>query len=107
MDNYSAIPEGGHDSNIWLPTAVALNAKKCPNGLYARTPIGPSYTAGYQDISNLQYAQAIDHLAHLIEGRLGKGINFETLAFVGQSDIRYNMIMVAAVKAGYKVSAFN
>jgi len=103
MDDHSAIPLGGHDSKIWLPSVVVKNAKSCPNGLYARTPLGPSYTDGYRDVSNLQYAQAIDHIAHLIESRLGKGVNFETVAYVGPSDIRYNMVIVAGMKAGYKV----
>jgi hypothetical protein len=106
MADLSAIPLGGHDSNTWLPSIVALNAKECPNGLYARTPIGPAYTDGYRDVSNLQYAQAIDHLAHLIEIRLGKGVDFETVAFVGPSDIRYNMVIIAGIKAGYKVCIF-
>jgi len=105
MVENSAIPSGGHDSNIWLPSVVAQNAKTCPDGLYARAPIGPAYTDAYRDVSNLQYAKAIDYVAHLIESQLGKGVNFETIAYVGPSDLRYNVVIIAGIKAGYKVCA--
>ena len=34
---------------------------------------------------------------------LGPGKDFETLAYIGPLDVRYNALLLGAVKAGYKV----
>lgn len=92
-------------SGIWLPSIVARNAREEPHGLFARVPKGTSYADGFQDVTKLQFATAIDHTANLIEGQYGKGANFETLAYIGPNDLRYLIVLVAGIKTGYKVRA--
>jgi hypothetical protein len=35
---------------------------------------------------------------------LGPGESFETLLYLGPNDLRHNILLLGAVKAGYKVS---
>ena len=90
-------------AGIWLPSVVALNAEQDPNGLFARFPSGSSYSDGFQDVTKLQFATAIDHVASLIEGQHGKSTSVETFAYIGPNDLRYLIVLVAGIKAGYKV----
>ena len=90
-------------SGIWLPSIIAQNAKEDPSGLFARFPKGTSYADGFQDVTKLQFAFAIDHTAALIEAQYGKGVDFETLAYIGPNDLRYLIMLVAGIKTGYKV----
>lgn len=90
-------------AGIWLPSIVEQNAKADPEGLFARFPQGASYKDGFQDVSKLQFATAVDHTASLIESQYGKGANFETLAYIGPNDLRYLIVLVAGIKTGYKV----
>ena len=49
-------------------------------------------------------ANAINGVAWWMQQSLGPAINFETLAYFGPWDIRYILLLLGAVKAGYKVS---
>lgn len=51
-----------------------------------------------------QLANTIDRAAWWLEDVLGgRGQGFPTVAYLGPSDLRYLIFVVAAVKAGYKV----
>lgn len=86
-----------------LPHTIKQNAQDNPGAVFARTPAGAKYTDGYKDVTNLEFANAIDYAANLIEKNLGKGQNFETVAYIGPGDLRYSIVVVAGAKAGYKV----
>lgn len=59
---------------------------------------------GFVNISYGQLSNAINACAWWIEDKLGKGTEFQTLAYVGPSDLRYGILTIGAIKAGYKVS---
>jgi hypothetical protein len=86
-----------------LPHLIKQNAQDNPGAVFARIPAGTKYTDGYKDVTNLEFANAIDYTANLIEKNLGKGQNFETVAYIGPGDLRYSIVVVAGAKAGYKV----
>jgi hypothetical protein len=69
-------------------------------------PVGAKYTDGYKDISKLQFEKAVNHTALLIRQTLGESKSFETLTYIGPGDLRYSVVLVAGIKAGYKVSLF-
>ena len=94
-------------SSILLPHFTKQNAQADPNGVFARVPAGTKYTDGYKDVSKLQFHNAINHTAALIRNNLGGGKDFETLAYIGPGDLRYSIIVVAGMKAGYKVRLFS
>ena len=76
-----------------------------PNTVYAEVPRNPAtYEEGFRQITYKDLANAVNGLAWWLQDTLGPGKNFETLCYMGGNDIRYNAILLASVKAGYKVS---
>jgi acyl-CoA synthetase (AMP-forming)/AMP-acid ligase II len=60
---------------------------------------------GWRPVTFKQYANAINHVAHRIidiSGHPPAG-TFPTIAYIGPNDARYVVMLLAAVKAGYKV----
>ncbi|CCD52801.1 similar to AMP-binding enzyme [Botrytis cinerea T4] len=79
-------------------------AKVRPGTIYAEVPRSSiSYEFGYRKISYANFANAINGLAQWLHDTLGPAENFPTLAYIGPNDFRYNALMLAAVKAGYKM----
>ncbi|KAH7092027.1 ochratoxin A non-ribosomal peptide synthetase [Paraphoma chrysanthemicola] len=90
-------------STTLLPHILKQNAQADPSGIFARVPVGAKYTDGYKDISKLQFEKAVNHTALLIRQTFGESKSFETLTYVGPGDLRYSVVLVAGIKAGYKV----
>jgi len=75
-----------------------------PEAAWAKIPKNDlSYDGGYRKVSYKMMANAINGLAWWIKNELGESKNFETLAYFGPWDPRYILLLLAAVKAGYKV----
>ena len=88
-----------------LINIVDFTARKSPQALYAEFPISAtSYDAGYRKVNYADLANAVDGVAWWLTNTLGPGKDFETLAYIGPNDLRYNVLVLGAVKAGYKVS---
>ena len=99
------LPEWHMGKKDILVNIVDYMASKAPRALYAEFPISPtSYKLGYRKITQGDLAKAANGVAWWLEKMLGKGKNFQTLAYVGPNDMRYNVMILGAVKAGYKVS---
>ncbi|OJJ48921.1 hypothetical protein ASPZODRAFT_1354781 [Penicilliopsis zonata CBS 506.65] len=93
-----------HQDNEILVNIVDRRARESPQLLYAAFPVLPtSYDAGYREINYAQLANAVNGAAWHISRLLGPGKNFETLAYIGPNDLRYNTLVLGAVKAGYKM----
>jgi acyl-coenzyme A synthetase/AMP-(fatty) acid ligase len=76
-----------------------------PESIWAKIPRDPlSYDAGYRKITYRMMANAINGMAWWIKSELGESKRFETLAYFGPWDPRYIIVLLASVKAGYKVS---
>jgi acyl-CoA synthetase (AMP-forming)/AMP-acid ligase II len=86
-----------------LITAIEEKAKWMPNDTYMRYPRKDWETEGYQTISCMQYARAIDKVAYWLDEHLGKTTQSDTIAYSGPNDPRYAIIMPAAIKTGRKV----
>ena len=88
-----------------LVNIIDNRAKSDPEALYAEVPKSPtSFDEGYTKISYRTFADAINGAAWWLQETLGcRSSDFETLAYVGPNDLRYNVFILAAVKAGYKV----
>ncbi|EDU49070.1 ochratoxin A non-ribosomal peptide synthetase [Pyrenophora tritici-repentis Pt-1C-BFP] len=84
------------------PEIVKLRARNDPNGVFAQIPAGTTYSDGFRSITNLQLYNAINYTAGLIRQRFGESKEFETLAFIGPSDPRYTIMLMAAMITGYK-----
>ena len=87
-----------------LPNIVDGMAAARPEALYAEIPSSyTSYDQGYRKITYRELANAVNGIAWLLTKELGRGQDFETLAYVGPNDLSYPIIILGAVKAGYKV----
>ena len=88
-----------------LPQVVDQLAVSDPIRVYASIPISSDLSAGFRDVSMLDMAAAIDSFAWWLETNIGRSSQFETLSYMGVSDVRYAIVFLAAVKCGYKVNA--
>lgn len=64
-----------------------------------------SFDSGFDKITYHLFANAINGMASWLDKTLEKKENFETLLYLGPNDMRHNILLLAAVKAGYKVRA--
>jgi hypothetical protein len=87
-----------------VPTIIDERASTHPTQPFASIPVTSSPQDGFRDINYAQLANAINRLAWWIEETLGKGVDQETLTYIGPNDLRYAILTVAAIKTGYKVS---
>ncbi|UPX12162.1 uncharacterized protein EKO05_0002728 [Ascochyta rabiei] len=91
------------DASFLLPDLVSHRAKHDPHGVFARVPVGPTYTSGFNDVTNAQLSNAINFTASLLLTTYGESNSFETLAYIGSMDLRYSIMVLAGIKTGYKV----
>ncbi|TVY94015.1 Non-canonical non-ribosomal peptide synthetase [Lachnellula willkommii] len=79
-------------------------AQTRPEAAWAKIPKNElSYDGGYRKVSYKMMANAINGLAWWIKDEIGESKDFETLAYFGTWDPRYILLLLAAVKAGYKM----
>lgn len=57
---------------------------------------------GWEPLTFRQFSRAIDHVAHIINNSVKKESTekFPTLAYIGPSDARYAIVLIACIKAG-------
>ena len=80
-------------------------ARLTPSAVWTEMPVSTTgYERGFRKITYRMLANAINGVAWWIHQSLGPGYEFETLAYFGPWDIRYVLLLLGAVKAGYKVS---
>ncbi|MCJ1373904.1 hypothetical protein MMC20_005134 [Loxospora ochrophaea] len=86
-----------------LPRVVDELAQVDPERVYASIPIAPDVCQGFRDVTIRDMASAANSMAWWLEKTVGKSDDFETLSYMGITDLRYPIIFLAAVKCGYKV----
>ncbi|KAF7133671.1 hypothetical protein CNMCM5793_004969 [Aspergillus hiratsukae] len=92
------------NTNQLLPAVLEIRARSNPHGAWAKFPASDhTYTSGVRTATNLEVLNAVNKLAWLLEESLGRSSEFETLAYIGPFDLRYFIILLAAIKVGYKI----
>lgn len=87
-----------------LPVIIDQRARDEPDRPWCSLPRDDyDLEKGFEDISYGTFANAINQLAWFIESAIGKSTSFETITYLGISDIRYHMIQMAVCKTGHKV----
>ena len=76
-------------------------AAETPNNVWVK--ISSHQDNVWQDITWLQLSRSVDCMARWIEKELGLGEGGEPVAYAGVNDIRCPIIILAALKTGYKV----
>ena len=75
-----------------------------PDAIYAELPLSPtSFGGGFRILTYHHFANAINGIAWWLNRTLGPPQNFETLAYIGPNDTRHSILLLGAVKAGFKV----
>lgn len=68
-----------------IPTLVDELAASTPDHVYASIPRNQDFTGGFDDVTYRSLARAIDRAAFWIESKVGKSVDFETIAYLGPS----------------------
>lgn len=92
---------GGPYGERLLPQIVDALASSNPTRVYASVPRTANVADGFRDVTMKDLANAINTVAWMLERTLGRSETFETIAYMGASDIRYAIVFLAAVKVGY------
>ena len=95
-------PAGGPYGERLLPQVIDAYAKSDPDRIYALVLHSADVTQGFRKITMKELASAVNRIAWWIDGEIGHSDNFETLAYMGATDIRYGIFFFAAIKSGYK-----
>ncbi|TIC99604.1 Non-canonical non-ribosomal peptide synthetase FUB8 [Colletotrichum higginsianum] len=87
-----------------LPAIVDERAIYEPEKTCFSTPYTSEPRDGWRKVSYKVFANAINYVAHVILENCGRPApdTFPTIAYIGPNDARYAIMMVAAIKAGYK-----
>lgn len=87
-----------------LPHVIDYYAHHEPDRVFAAISQSESVANGFQDISMKAMATAVDHMAWWLERTLkGSKKRSRTLAYVGAADLRYAIVLLAAIKCGWRV----
>lgn len=93
--------------NVLLPTLLDSIAEREPSRVWVEYPaLSTSYEFGFKQITFQQLSNAIFGTKAWLERALGRGKDHETLTCIGPNDPFYGILVVAAVKARYKVDFF-
>lgn len=86
-----------------LPSVLDDIAQKQPDRLYAAIPKTANISDGFLDITVADLARCVNFTARWLEDSVGRSSSFETITYIGVSDLRGVVAFLAAVKCGYKV----
>ncbi|OBT65192.1 NRPS-like protein [Pseudogymnoascus sp. 23342-1-I1] len=87
-----------------LPHIVDDIAASDPSRPFIYQPKSSNPEDGWVPVTFKEFANAIDHVAHIISETIKKDSadDFPTIAYVGPNDVRYGVILLASIKAGCK-----
>lgn len=78
-------------------------ASSNPTRIFASIPLSNDLQDGFQDITYRDFSRSIDKCSWWMEKNLGRSETFETLNYVEPQDLRYIILLFAAIKTGYQV----
>ena len=86
-----------------LSSVVDALAVQQPNDVWVKVPRTSTVEDGFDDITWLQLATAVDRLAYWMFYAQGVRAGHGSIAYTGINDVRYGMVVLAAMKIGCKV----
>ena len=102
-DTFSSIPNDC--GRRLVPGVVDDIAAKYPNKPFISLAKTADPADGFEDITYHTFARAVDRCAWWIEKSLGRSSTFQTLfTYLEPQDLRHGILVLAAIKTGYKVS---
>lgn len=95
-----------HFTSELLPSILFKVASQYPDLSHSEYPRTDSTTDGYHKITYKKVANAVHAVAWWTEESVGKPANndgSDTLVYMGPNDLRYALLVLGSVMAGYKV----
>ncbi|KAI1821167.1 acetyl-CoA synthetase-like protein [Xylaria intraflava] len=92
-----------HYGRRLLPLALRELARTSPDRLYAAVPKTSRVEDGFVDVTISDMSRCVDFMAHWMNDHFGVSDRFETLGYLGVSDLRGVAVFLAAVLCGYKL----
>ncbi|KAH8651039.1 nonribosomal peptide synthetase [Xylariales sp. PMI_506] len=91
--------------NRLIPHIIDETARQDPQREAFQIPRSSDPKDGWKTVTFKEFANAVNHVAHRIVEISGEPPKnaFPTIAYIGPNDARYVVMMVGAIKAGYKV----
>ncbi|KAF5541761.1 NRPS-like enzyme [Fusarium mexicanum] len=71
--------------------------------IFASIPISDDPVNGFMDITYDRFAVAIDRTAWWLQKTMRGRPRLETFAYLGRNDLRYQLLIIAAIKTCYKI----
>ena len=90
-----------------LPLVADELARTNPNHIHASIAISSDLSQGFRDVTTSQMVNAADHMAWKMEELFGRSESFEVVSYLGISDLRYSIMVLALIKTGYVVSVLS
>lgn len=88
-----------------LAAEVDSLAKSDPGRRFGLIPKSNRIEDGFREITFLDLSRAVNATSWWIEKYIGRPIKGETIAYMGNNDVRYILFMLASHKLGYTVSS--
>jgi acyl-coenzyme A synthetase/AMP-(fatty) acid ligase len=86
-----------------IANMVDYLATSDPDRVWAQVSRTQDVEDGFRKITMKQLANAVNHVAWWLESKIGCSTDFEVIAYLGPSDVRYAILCFAAIKCGYVV----
>jgi len=101
MDHHIRNSDG--ESGQLLPMVLDRRAHSEPDRVWAKFPVSArSYDQGFRPATYRQIRNAVNRVAWMLAETIGASTQFDTLAYLGPNDLRYHIVVLAAIKTGYK-----
>lgn len=86
-----------------IPNKVVALAHSSPDRVFASIPLTAKVVDGFYHITYLEYAQAIDRVAALLDENVDKSLHGRAVGYIGPSDLRYVILAVASARVDLRV----
>ncbi|KAF7951992.1 uncharacterized protein EAE97_001489 [Botrytis byssoidea] len=74
-----------------------------PHRVCISSPLTSEPRDGFEDITFSHLDKAIDVASNWVESNAGIGTDFDCIAYIGPHDLRYILLIIAAIKTGHKL----
>ncbi|KAF4339189.1 Linear gramicidin synthase subunit D [Fusarium beomiforme] len=100
MGSISPSPAYGHRL---LPVVIDETARDEPDRVLFYTPRNGLPSQGYDKITTRIFSNSVNRLCAWFDLHLGSQTGPRTIAYIGQNDLRYFIMMIAATKLGHRL----
>lgn len=107
LDNPEPWAEGAeeHRGRRLIPHIIDFYSHHEPDRFFAAISTSESVANGFRDVTMKAMAGAVNNMARWLDGTLSMvSKKHRTLAYIGVNDLRYMIVLLAAMKCGWRVS---